>query len=145
MTRIFAAMVGAGLLLGVAGPASAFEVCFGYLEFGNQQRIEFTPLGSFFALNGRDRTFAERAITGTAYVEPGTNKVRLGFSVVGRDGGTAFDGFQNTELDLATFSGPVIINLPAVNVDRTGTIVVIACTPTTGAEPAGGLPDAFAR
>ena len=119
-------LVSLSMVVGWAGSAGAVEFCLETEEFLNIWRLEATPVGSFAALNGNERVFGERAVVGTAYVQPGGTNARLGFTTYLDSGSGQL--VIDAGISLLTGSGPYRAVNPTGTV-FTGTINIVACPP----------------
>jgi hypothetical protein len=93
------------MMLAMAVPASAFEICFGLSSYGNEYKLEVTQFGNTFLLTGHEAVFAPQAVLGTAYLTP-SNRIQLGLYVYA-DSADFWDLSMNASLSLSTLSGPV--------------------------------------
>lgn len=142
MKKLFGTLILVGAVtLALAAPASAFEICFGLDNFGSKFKLEVTQFGNFFQLSGSERAFADRAVSGTAFIGS-NNTVRLGFLQVANAGPTFSDIIWNASLDLSTLSGPYTGRRVAFNDDISGNMMAIPCA---GVADSQNLPDAAAR
>jgi len=110
------------VLLGLTRPASAVEFCLNISGTITVFRLEATRFGNFFSLVGRERAFAERAVSGAGYIEPGGAAARLALT----EPTTTVTVFYNMQLIFATLTGP----FTATGTDGVitgGTIAVVPC------------------
>lgn len=134
-----AVMVGF-FVLTLVGSASAVEVCLGLSNFGNIFKVEATQHGNFFQLSGSERVFADRAVSGTAFVGA-NNTIRVGFLHIANNGQGATDIIWNAQLSAGTLSGPYTARRISFNDEISGTMSAISCSGVAGE----GGPDAGAK
>jgi len=120
------------LVLAWAGSASASEICLRIDGSGNRFKLEVTQLGNFFQLTGSERAFADRSVTGTAYVGSG-GTIRVGFVWLTASNTIGIDLSLNSTTLTGPYTSPQIAD---------GTMSVISCS---GVLDADGLPDFAAQ
>jgi len=128
------------MMLAMAVPASAFEICFGFSGYGNSLKLEVTQFGNTFLLTGHDRAFAERAAFGSAYITP-SNTVQLAVHVVANASGY-YDVVYNANLSLATLSGTTNFNQIGGSQYTGVSMSSISCS---GVPDSRGAPDTGSR
>jgi membrane-associated protease RseP (regulator of RpoE activity) len=124
-----------GLMLGIVASAQAFEICISIPS--NVFRLELTPTGNFFSIVGRERVFAERAVVGAGYLEPGGTAVRILLT----EATTTVGAMYNVQLNLDGLTGPVNIARTDGSTGTGATATVVACTGSADPSPSSNGTD----